>query len=268
MDWSVARERLGAPMFAALRPVIERLPRDRWPSHEELTQAAAGTFTSRGKPLRFVTPRPRDERERRYYELRIADDGEVDTRERNWHDLFNALVWIAYPGAKAAINAQHAALLEERGESEAKRRGPERDALTLFDEGGVAVLSSDERVFDRIRGFEWKRLFWTGRADLERSTRFIAFGHALLEKALEPHLGMVAKTVFLPATALPPDAMLRAIVDARLSEHFADRARFASPRAMAPMPVLGIPGWHPGTAREDFYDDRSHFRGKNGAPRE
>jgi len=40
-------------------------------------------------------------------------------------------------------------------------------------------------------------------------------------------------------------------------------ARFATPRLMAPMPVLGIPGWHPGTAREDFYDDPVHFRGSS-----
>jgi hypothetical protein len=31
---------------------------------------------------------------------------------------------------------------------------------------------------------------------------------------------------------------------------------------MAPMPVLGVPGWHPDTAREAFYDDPSHFRSK------
>jgi hypothetical protein len=31
---------------------------------------------------------------------------------------------------------------------------------------------------------------------------------------------------------------------------------------MAPMPVLGVPGWYPGTARESFYDDDDHFRSK------
>jgi hypothetical protein len=30
---------------------------------------------------------------------------------------------------------------------------------------------------------------------------------------------------------------------------------------MAPMPVLGIPGWYPDSAREAFYDDPVHFRG-------
>ena len=206
--------------------------------------------------VRFVAPREHTDRERRYYELHIAETGEVETRPDNWHDLFNALAWITYPRAKATINAQHAALLEERGDAEAKRRGPERDALTLFDEGGVAVVSSDASLFQLIVDFEWKELFWERRAELERHMRFFAFGHALFEKALEPHLGMVAKTVFIHGERTTD-------VDAALAGHFSERTRFSSPRQMAPMPVLGIPGWHPGTAGEAFYDDRRHFRGRS-----
>jgi len=256
MDWVAARGRLTAPMYAPLAPAISKLPRDRWPSHADLTAAAAGIATSRGTALRFVPPREHTNRERAYYELHIAQTGEVETRADNWHDLFNALAWIAYPRAKAMINAQHAAILEERGEPEAKRRGSERDALTLFDEGGIAVISSDPGLLPLIVGFEWKELFWHRRAELERHMRFAAFGHALFEKALEPHLGMVAKTVFIRGD-------LDADVDAALAQHFSDRARFLSPRAMAPMPILGIPGWHPGTADEGFYDDRSHFRSRS-----
>jgi hypothetical protein len=269
MDWVAARERLHAPMYAPLRPAIERLPRDRWPDHAALTSAAEGVMTARGQPVRFVPPRDHDDRDRRYYELRIAETGEVETRPENWHDLFNALAWMTYPRAKAAINAQHAAILDERGEPEAKRRGPERDALTLFDEGGVAVMATDPAVFRRIVDFEWKALFWKERRALARSARFLAFGHALFEKGLDPHLGMVAKTIFLEMPSLPPDHELARRVDTALAAHFADRSRVATPRAMAPIPVLGIPGWHQQTAEEAFYDDRSHFRpkgaGKTGA---
>jgi hypothetical protein len=248
--------RLGSPLFDPLRPLLARLPQDRWPTHAELTALAARATTSRGVPLRFVPPRDRTDRERRYYELRIAESGEVETRSENWHDLFNALVWIAFPGAKAAINAQHAAILEEGGEAEAKHRGPARDALTVFDEGGVIVATSDAALRQLIVDFEWKELFWRRRAQLEAGVRFFAFGHALYEKGLDPYLGMVAKTVFVPFTADACEA------DRFLAAHFADRARFPSPKSMAPMPVLGIPGWHPDTARESFYDDARHFRGK------
>ena len=254
-------------MYAPLLPAIARLPRDRWPSHDDLTHAATGVSTSRGTAIRFVAPREHTDRERRYYELHIAATGEVETRPGNWHDLFNALAWITYPRGKAAINAQHAAILDERGDKEARNRGPERDALTLFDEGGVAVVSSDPSFFDLIRDFEWKRLFWEQRTALERHVRFLAFGHALLENALEPHLGMVAKTVFLRASGLPRDEDLAAWVDAALATQFAERANFPSPKAMAPMPVLGIPGWHPGTMTEAYYDDRQQFRSKQGCAR-
>ncbi|HEX7560309.1 MAG TPA: DUF3025 domain-containing protein [Usitatibacter sp.] len=265
MDWDRARERMRSPVYAPLEGARERLPAERWPTHDELTQAAAGIVTSRGVPLRFVNPRGHTDRERRYYELRIAESGEVETRLENWHDLFNALVWITFPKAKAGINAQHAAILEERGEDEARRRSPERDALTLFDEGGVIVASGSAELAQLIPAFAWKDLFWRRRSEVEASMGFFAFGHGLYEQALEPYLGMVAKTVFIDAPrsffSLPRDARL-ARADELVAAHFSERARFPSPRSMAPMPVLGIPGWHPGTALESFYDDAQHFRSK------
>src|ERR1700694_1497173 len=263
MEWPSARDELRLPIFAPLRAAIDRLAAERWPTHADLSAAADGVTTSRGRPLHFIAPRDHTERERRYYELHIAQTGEVETRNANWHDLFNALVWIAFPKAKAAINAQHAAILEERGEEEARRRSPERDALTLFDEGGVAVPWSSPELLRLIVDFEWKELFWNRRVELEAKVRFLAFGHALYEKALDPYIGMVAKTVFVPVNdlffMLPIEAQLTQ-ADALLAAHFANRARYQSPKMMAPMPVLGVPGWHPDTERESFYDDPVHFR--------
>jgi hypothetical protein len=265
LDWLAARERLRSPIHAALASVLARLPGDRFPTRDELTAAASGVTTSRGMPVHFVAPRGNSDRERRYYELRIGETGEVETRADNWHDLFNALSWIAWPKAKAAINAQHAAILEARGEEEAKRRSPARDALTLFDEGGVVVASSAPELSRLVTDFEWKALFWHRREELERRMRFFAFGHGLAEQALDPYLGMVAKTVFIEADddflALPFERQV-ARADALVAAHFADPANFPSPKAMAPMPVLGVPGWYPGTARESFYDDDDHFRSK------
>lgn len=235
-------ERLADPIFAPLRPALARLPRDRWPTHAELS-----SLTSE---VEFVPPRSHGNR--LYYELHIAETRQVETRAGNWHDLFNALVWITFPKAKSAINAQHAAILRERGEAEAKRRSPERDALTLFDEGGVVVSSSSSELTRLIVDFQWKELFWHRRAQLGRTTTFTCFGHACYEQALDPYIGMVAKTVFLPPGP----------VDELLAAHFSDRSNFFSPKAMAPMPVLGIPGWDPRNAREEFYDDAQHFRSK------
>lgn len=96
----------------------------RWPTHDDLTALARGIATSQGLPIRFVTPRETGDAGRPTYEEHIARTGEIETRLENWHDLFNALAWVAFPKAKAAINAQHAAILAEGGEGESRRRGP------------------------------------------------------------------------------------------------------------------------------------------------
>jgi hypothetical protein len=87
----------------------------------------------------------------------------------------------------------------------------------------------------------------------------------LLEQAMDPFIGMVGKTVFVPVSdfffMLAPESQ-REEADRLLAAHFGDRKRFASPKAMAPMPVLGVPGWHPRTASEDFYDLASYFHSK------
>lgn len=263
MDWAAAQERLRGPAFAPLAPALARLDAARWPSHEELSALAGGVATAGGIPIRFVAPLAGRDAGRPGYELHIARTGEVETRPENWHDLFNALCWIAWPRAKAAINAQHAAMLEEGGEAEARRRSPARDALTLFDEGGVVVASSSPELLRLVRAFEWKELFWRRRGELAARARFLAFGHSLFEKMLDPFIGIVAKTVFVPVdelfAMLPAEAQV-ARADELLAAHFASRSRFPSPGVMAPMPVLGIPGWHPETANEGFYDDAVHFR--------
>lgn len=264
MDWSEAQERLAAPMFAPLRAGLARLPRERWPTHEELSAAAQGIETVSGRPLRFVPPARPAEGERRTYEEQVLATGEVATRPCNWHDLFNALAWLAFPRTKARINAQHVAILAEGGEEEALRRGPERDALTLFDEGGVIVASGSPQLLRLVAEREWKELFWRRRAEHAASLAFFAFGHSLYEKGLAPYPGIVAKTIFVRVDelffVLPEEAQV-ARVDEAAAEHFSNRMRFATPRAMSPLPVLGIPGWHPDTAREAWYDDERHFQG-------
>jgi len=126
MDWPQAREPLAAPIFAPFADAIAKLPRGRWPTHDDLTQAAADVVTSHGRRVRFAAPRAPGDRDRRSYELRIAETGEIETRTQNWHDLFNALVWIAFPGTKAAINAQHAAILEPELRGRQRGHAPHR----------------------------------------------------------------------------------------------------------------------------------------------
>ncbi|MCW5576334.1 MAG: DUF3025 domain-containing protein, partial [Burkholderiales bacterium] len=174
------------PLLLPLRGVAAPLYGGDWPSRAVLQQTldTAGVFTASGLPLRLVAPAA----DGFSYEGRLYERGELEFRERNWHDLFNVLVWLAFPRAKAALNARHrAAPVMARG------RGPVRDALTLFDESGMIVLSADEGLLEMIRGFHWKELFWMQRARVVDGMVFLPFGHALCEKALAPYKGITGR---------------------------------------------------------------------------
>lgn len=257
------------PAFAPLASAVARLPREPWPSHEALSALAheAGVRTATGQPVCFAPPRPQKARDGLGYEARIAATGEVATRSENWHDLLNALVWIAFPRAKAALSAAHADILQRGGEEEARHRSPSRDALTLFDEGGVVLMASDAEWFGLLRAHAWKPLFWERRAALARQVRVIAFGHALLESMLTPYVGITARALFLPvgaAVLAEPPEVLRSTADAFVAQSVAEAQEAASALAHAPLPVLGLPGWHPDGGRESFYDDHAYFRPRRG----
>jgi len=126
----------------------------------------------------------------------IWENGEVETRPDNWHDFFNALVWLSFPQTKIAISAAHVRAMQAPGE----KRTNERDILTHFDECGVVVLSSQPELLDLLREFRWKELFVERRAEVVRSMRFVIFGHATYEQLLKPFRGLTAKAVLYPVS--------------------------------------------------------------------
>lgn len=248
------------PIYEPVRPALERLAQEPgWPDAERLN-ALAGEFggaprTASGKTVRFTSP-PADGAN---YELRVHDSGEVATRQHNWHDLFNALAWLAFPRVKAALNARHAAQIpRERG-----RRGPLRDLLTIFDEGGAIVAYADPGLVELVRGFRWGELFWQRRADVLRALRICVVGHAVLEQARRPWPGITCKVLFVAtdadALALPVERLV-ARLDERAADWLAAAGDGLTPRALAPLPVFGYPGWFPGNDSETFYADTRFFR--------
>jgi hypothetical protein len=233
----------------------------RWPERDELQELmdARRVVGGGGAPLRLVPPVPARESGHAPYELRIFDCGEMEHRDRDWHDLFNALVWLTLPSAKAALNARHA---QDTKPERSGRRSRIRDALTLLDEEGVLVLSDDESLLGLIREFRWKDLFWRRRADVRRRMLFVVLGHALYHKALQPYVGMVGRAILMLVEneLLRRDAHARvAVLDARLAgELRGDNIR--SPQDLHPLPMLGIPGWFEQGEQEAFYDNRDYFR--------
>lgn len=194
------------------------------------------------------------------YERRVAREAVLTVRMPGWHDLFNVLAWAAWPRAKASLNVRHVVELDRQA---GPNRPPARDALTQFDEDGVIVAVSDPELERFAREFRWKELFWQRRADLANGFRVFVFGHALAEKLLAPFVGLTAKAVFVPVErnfgTLDLDQQ-RDALDEQAVALLQAPGSFASPRDLAPLPVLGMPGWWVGGESERFYDDDKYFR--------
>lgn len=249
-----------SPLLAHLRAAASRLTGERWPERQYLQElfVDADVRTASGMRLKLAAPGGGDG-----YEKRIYERGELEFRVGNWHDLFNALTWLVFPRAKAALNARHHAALAVEAGNGGQRRGAVRDALTLFDESGVIVVSAEPVLLQMIREFRWKTLFWKHRGAVSAGMRILPFGHALCEKALSPYLGMTGHGLLLDVdsgfSGLSVEAQLVQI-DQRVAQLLDDLDTFSHPRELAPVPVLGFPGWHAGNGSGEFYDDSEYFR--------
>lgn len=259
-----------SPLLATVRDLLAALPAARFPTIDELNGLAfaRGLVSGSGAPLRFVDAQAAGRGGAGAgYEATVYREGRVPTRADSWHDLFNALAWLAFPRTKAVLNRLHAEEIERRrGEAQ---RGPVRDRLTVFDEGGLIVLCADATLGELLAGFQWRTLFVARRADVARSMRFLVFGHAIHEKALAPYKGVTGKALLVPVEAADLErghASLLALADARAAAYFSEPGALASMRALHPLPVLGIPGWAAANEEAAFYDDPDVFRPGHSRP--
>ena len=227
------------PIFDSVRPFFERL---KDCSLKELNCLAEEKKiqTANGKPVRFVPPAASDP----YYEVHVFETGHVQTRPDSKHDLFNALVWLAFPRTKARINAMHAVEIPREQRSNGGRRGRLRDMVTIFDEGGAIVACSGE-VAALVRQARWSELFLERHRDL----RIAVIGHAVLEQALAQHPRISCKVIFAdPSRDL----------DAQAADWLASEGK--TPHDLPPLPVFGFPGWFEGSGQAGFYSDERYFR--------
>lgn len=144
------------------------------------------------------------------------------------------------------MNALHAGQIPlEKGQ-----RGPLRDLLTVFDEGGVLVACDDPELIRLAREFRWKELFWHQRERVRAAMHLAVLGHAAMEKALEPWPGITCKALFLS-----PHENL----DEQAARWLGQLPPGARARDLPPLPVFGYPGWA-ANAEASFYDDERYFR--------
>lgn len=243
-------------LFAPLSPLLEQMPSAPGLAPLDELSTARDVRTRSGRRVVF-RPASADGLD---YETRIWTRGEVATRPANWHDFFNALVWLTFPLAKATLNACHVEALAIAASGQG--RGQRRDALTHFDECGIVVVSSDPSLLALLRGFRWRELFWERRCDLGRALRCFVFGHATYEQLLQPFRGLTAKAVLYEVDGdwlRRPLGEQLADLDRRLAGELA-AGLYRQPRAFQPLPLLGLPGVTPDSEHPAYYDDPYQFR--------
>jgi|SRR6188768_3036970 len=177
----------------------------------------------------------------------------IPTRLGSFHDLFGALIWLHFPALKTAIHRLQLA-------SEKNARGPRENAATHLDESGVLVLGTEPRIFESLAALEWGEVFWQRRAELERTTRFLVFGHGLLDSLRDPHPRLMGKALFARVSREQfglGSCDFRVFLDGALAARLADF--LSEPARLNPLPVLGVPGWSPNQSRA-YYEDERYFR--------
>jgi hypothetical protein len=241
------------PPFAHLRTWAKDLAGDDWPALARLNHlaATASLINAHGMPIRFQTQERRCGQ--RDYEAGILATGEVPTRENNWHDLLNALTWLAFPRAKAALNQVQCQSL-----GLGRARGPVSDAATLFDESGLILAGPDESLGHLLADRQWGRAFVEHRPAW-REVRAYVIGHAVLEKLLAPWPGITAKCLFVRMETPADESSYATAADETVAEIWRSGA-ITQPAELFPLPVLGIPGWWPANENPDFYANRNVFR--------
>jgi hypothetical protein len=237
-----------SPWYAPLLPFAAQLRQEPpFPSADELTAIyRARSAGSDARPLSFVRAEPKKKRKRAsgqpiqvadLYEGNIIERNCVPTRENDWHDLFNALVFCAFPRAKWALHARQYRIYAQRLRAPVTRmpgaRTREQDALALLDEGGLLVCVAPEQassIPDDVEALDGalSELVSSGRA------RALAFGHALYEHlvaGLPPPLAYAHVLVLEPAASAdsPTLAQLDA-ADRALEQALLDPGQFNEPQ--------------------------------------
>lgn len=202
------------------------------------------------------------------YETFIAQTGNVPTRD-NFHDLLGGMIWLNFPKTKAVFNQLHQQNIEQVGVQ--SQRSLIRNILTLFDENGGVVVSSDRSLLQDLQTFDWQTALWEKRNNWQSQlTQFFPVGHALLEKLITPRPNITAHVILLTAEQTWFEQSIdqqRQGLDNFLSQFFiklASQTQLNS-KMFQPLPVMGIPDFCE-QQFATFYQDTTIFREPRHAP--
>jgi len=184
------------------------------------------------------------------YEAYIYRTRNVPTRD-GLHDFFNGLCWMTFPQTKVRLNQLQAQQITRSGVQSV--RGPTRDGITVFDEN-AAFLQAPDALWQALEDKNWRSLFVDLRP-LWAQSHLVLFGHALLEKLVQPRKGITAHVYRVMAQDQSVKAM-----DTWMAAEVTEEKLALKP--FAHLPILGVPGWWADNENPDFYDDAFVFRSK------
>ena len=204
------------------------------------------------------------------YESFIATTGNIPTRD-NLHDLFNGSIWLTFPKTKALLNYHHMCEIAKQGIG--ATRGRVRDTITVFDENGAILVTTEPSISEALTNFDWQaslvapREKWESPKQLDKNSQaaVYVFGHALLEKLLQPRKPLCAHSVVIhvrPAFFALERLERMEYVDNQLAEYMDDLLsnEEVTPRKLSPLPILGVPHFWAENADPSFYKDSQVFR--------
>ena len=225
-------------------------------------------LNNKAQTLQFVSQDALPEGEA--YESFIGTTGNIPTRN-NLHDLFNGSIWLTFPKTKALLNYYH--MLEINQQGIGASRGRVRDTITVFDENGAILVTADASIGKALVDFDWQASLVAPRDKWDKPKQsnnhsqaaVYIFGHALLEKLLQPRKALCAHSIVINVTQ---DFFALSLSEriSHLDKRAADYMEAllsqldVTPRKLSPLPILGVPHYWAENANSSFYDDSQVFR--------
>ena len=195
------------------------------------------------------------------YEHYIATHSAIPTRSESWHDLFNAVIWHLFPRTKRLFNQWHVEDIARHGEHPRSKR---RNKITQFDECGVVIVHTQSAIPSALLAHDWQQAFVAQQQQWHQNVRVFVFGHAIYEMLLDPFIGLTAKWLSIDVAAgFWQQSLMQQYrdIDQLLARKFSQQRLFSQCHKLAPIPLLGIPGWladqSPG-----LYANADYFRAK------
>jgi hypothetical protein len=131
--------------------------------------------------------------------------------------------------------------------------------MTQFDEAGAILRLADVDMLRAWDDHDWPRFFRAWEDVMQKGRlQLWLFGHSIHEHALNPGIALVAKALVIDN----PLPLHKEEMDAAVAEAINNGLCLNDPQQLRPIPLTGIPGWHPEHNTVDFFERIPCFQPK------